>query len=118
VLAYSYFELNSPRTLCVMMAPITLALAGLMVSRVPYPSFKGINLRRSASVEVMLIVLLVIAMLVAMPQFTTFVLSTAFVLSGPYLMLRGERIQIANEGEAAPSEHAPVDHGSHPGAAS
>src|SRR6185312_11232271 len=49
VLAYSYFELNSPRTLCVLMTPIALALAGLMVSRVPYPSFKGINLRRSAS---------------------------------------------------------------------
>ncbi len=101
VLAYSYFELNSPRTLCVLMTPIALALAGLMVSRVPYPSFKDINLRRSASAEMMLLVLLIVAMLVAMPQFTTFVLATAFVLSGPYLFLRGERIQVAPEPAAA-----------------
>jgi CDP-diacylglycerol--serine O-phosphatidyltransferase len=117
VLAYSYFELNSPRTLCVVMAPITLALAGLMVSRVPYPSFKGINLRRSASVEVMLIVLLVIAMLFAMPQFTTFVLASAFVLSGPYLMLRGERIQLAKDDDAPEGDRS-GSHAPHPDAAS
>src|SRR6202521_4317362 len=34
-LAYSYFELNAPRTLCTVGAPITLALGLLMISRVP-----------------------------------------------------------------------------------
>ena len=95
VLAYSYFELNSPRTLTAIMTPVTLALAGLMVSRVPYPSFKGIDLRHSAPLELMLIVLVVVALLIAMPQFTTFVLATAYVLSGPVLMARGERIHLA-----------------------
>jgi CDP-diacylglycerol--serine O-phosphatidyltransferase len=95
VLAYSYFELNSPRTLAAIMAPVTLALGGLMVSRVPYPSFKGIDLRHDAPLELMIIVLVVVALLIAMPQFTTFVLATAYVLSGPYLMLRGERIKLA-----------------------
>ena len=30
-------------------------------------------------------------MLFAMPQLTAFILASAYVLSGPYLMLRGER---------------------------
>ena len=53
VLAYSYFELDSPRTLAVVMAPLMLALASLMISRVPYPSFKSINLRKRAQFELM-----------------------------------------------------------------
>jgi CDP-diacylglycerol--serine O-phosphatidyltransferase len=93
VLAYSYFELNSPRLLCALAAPATFALAGLMVSRVPYPSFKGIDLQKHGHVELLLGVLVVIgAMLFAMPQFTTFALATAYVLSGPILLAGGERI--------------------------
>ena len=91
VLAYSYFELSSPRMLCVVAAPSTLALAALMISRVPYPSFKGVDLH--SHVELLLGVLVVMAsMLFAMPQFTTFAVATAYVLSGPILMARGERI--------------------------
>jgi CDP-diacylglycerol--serine O-phosphatidyltransferase len=92
VLAYSYFELSSPRTLCAVIAPVTLALAFLMVSRTPYPSFKGIDLQKRARIELMIGVLAVAAMLFAMPQFTTFMLALAYVLSGPFLMARGERI--------------------------
>jgi CDP-diacylglycerol--serine O-phosphatidyltransferase len=93
VLAYSYFELKSPLVLCAFAAPATLALAGLMVSRVPYPSFKGIDLQKHGKVEMLLGVLVVIAaMLFAMPQFTTFALAAAYVLSGPILLVRGERI--------------------------
>jgi CDP-diacylglycerol---serine O-phosphatidyltransferase len=93
VLAYSYFELKSPRMLCAFAVPVTLALAGLMVSRVPYPSFKGLDLQKHGRVEILLgILVLIAAMLFAMPQFTTFALATAYVLSGPILMLRGERI--------------------------
>jgi CDP-diacylglycerol--serine O-phosphatidyltransferase len=103
VLAYSYFEFNSPHTLCAAMTPITLALAALMVSRVPYPSFKGIDLRHSAPLELMLLVLLVAAMLIAMPQATTFTLATLYVLSGPYKWLRGERIAHPGETDAKAS---------------
>jgi CDP-diacylglycerol---serine O-phosphatidyltransferase len=105
VLAYSYFELNSPRILAFALAPATLALAGLMISRVPYPSFKGIDLKH-AQVEMMVAVLFVAAMLFAMPQFTTLMLASAYVLSGPFLMLRGERITAvpkASRGEPAHS---------------
>jgi CDP-diacylglycerol--serine O-phosphatidyltransferase len=96
VLAYSYFELKSPHALCAFAAPATLALAGLMISRVPYPSFKGMDLQRQGYVELLLGILVVVgAMLLAMPQFTTFALAAAYVLSGPILFTRGERIRIA-----------------------
>lgn len=90
VLAYSYFELNSPRALCVVMAPLTFALAALMISRVPYPSFKVLRFRKRVQIELMAGVVVVVAMLLAMPQFTLFMLATAYVLSGPFLIVRGE----------------------------
>lgn len=92
VLAYSYFELNSPWALCILMAPITLALGGLMISRVPYPSFKGIDMHKRAPVEIVIGVLLVAAMVFALPQLSAFILATYYVLSGPFLMVRGEEM--------------------------
>ncbi len=92
-LAYSYFELNSPRALCAVMAPLALVLGGLMISRVPYPSFKALNPRRTAPLELLAGVLLVAGMLFAMPQLTAFLLAAGYVLSGPLLMARGEKMQ-------------------------
>jgi CDP-diacylglycerol--serine O-phosphatidyltransferase len=92
VLAYSYFEFDSPRMLCSFMVPITLTLGGLMISRVPYPSFKTMKLEKRAQVELVIIMMVVAAMLFAMPQLTAFMLSAAYVLSGPALMIRGERL--------------------------
>ncbi|HEX3409206.1 MAG TPA: CDP-diacylglycerol--serine O-phosphatidyltransferase [Candidatus Binataceae bacterium] len=92
-LAYSYFELSSPRTLCALMAPMTLLLGILMISSVPYPSFKSIHPRKRAQVEIMAGVLVVAAMFLAMPQFTFFVVALSYVVSGPILFARGERIQ-------------------------
>jgi CDP-diacylglycerol--serine O-phosphatidyltransferase len=92
-LAYSYFELASPRMLTTAMAPITLALGLLMISRVPYPSFKTVTVHKRAPIELTIGVLMVAALLFAMPQLTAFLLAAAFVLSGPFLMLRGEEMQ-------------------------
>jgi CDP-diacylglycerol--serine O-phosphatidyltransferase len=94
VLAYSYFEFESPHALVIVMAPLTVVLASLMISRVPYPSFKNINLRRRAPVELVAVMLIALAFLFAMPQFTFFMLAAAYVVSGPYLLLRGERSQV------------------------
>ncbi len=91
-LAYSYFELNAPRTLCTLMVPITLALGGLMISRVPYPSFKTIKFDKRAQLGLFLGVIVFAAMLFAMPQLTAFLISTAYVLSGPVLLARGEQM--------------------------
>ncbi len=92
VLAYSYFEIDSPRTLCAVMAPLTLGLAALMISRVPYPSFKTFTPHRRVQVELMAVVLAIAAMLFAMPQFTFFALALAYVSSGLFLLAHGERI--------------------------
>jgi CDP-diacylglycerol---serine O-phosphatidyltransferase len=89
-LAYSYFEFSSPRMLCAAMVPITLALAGLMISRVPYPSFKGIDFHKRAPLELMIGVLIIAALLFAMPQVTACALAACYVLSGPVLMIKGE----------------------------
>lgn len=117
VLAYSYFELNSPRALCSVMAPLTVALGGLMISRVPYPSFKTIDLKQHAPVELVVAMLVLIAFLFAMPQFTFFMLATAYVASGPYLLLSGERSQVSapvlnpvTDGNAASAEHPRKPH--------
>jgi hypothetical protein len=59
---------------------------------VPYPSFKGINLQKRAQIELMIAVVVGAAFLVTLPQVTVFLLASAFVLAGPYLMLRGERM--------------------------
>ncbi|HUO03553.1 MAG TPA: CDP-diacylglycerol--serine O-phosphatidyltransferase [Candidatus Binataceae bacterium] len=91
-LVYSYFDFDSPRVLCAIMVPITLALAGLMISRVPYPSFKAIKLDKPAQVQLVLGMIVCAAMLYAMPQVTAFIGAAAYVLSGPFLMLRGEQL--------------------------
>ncbi len=96
-LAYSYFELESPRTLAIVSVAMTLVLAGLMISRVPYPSFKTLDLRQRAPVEIVAIVLVAIALAIAIPQVSAFAVSIAYMLSGPILYARGERI-----GEVAP----------------
>ncbi len=92
-LSYSYFELASPRALTIAMAPITLALGLLMISRVPYPSFKTITVHKRAPIELTIGVVMAAATLFALPQLTAFLLAAVFVLSGPYLMLRGEEMQ-------------------------
>ena len=92
VLAYSYFELDSPRMLEAIAAPLTVALSAAMISRVPYPSFKSVNLRRRAPLEILIGVLVAAAFFFALPQLTMFALATAYVLSGPILMLGGEKM--------------------------
>lgn len=92
VLAYSYFELDLPRLLTALALPMTVALAGLMISRIPYPSFKTIGLRRRAPVEILIAVLLALGFMIAMPQLSFFLVATGYMLSGPLLMLRGEHL--------------------------
>lgn len=92
VVAYSYFELNSPRMLCTLMVPITLGLAALMISSVPYPSFKAINFRRrSAPVEMVALMVVALALIFAMPQVSGFVAAASYVLSGPTMALWGKK---------------------------
>ena len=102
VLAYSYFELNSARLLSGFSAPLTLALACLMISRVPYPSFKSIKHRDRAPVELLALVVIAVAAMITLPGLTLFVLASAYVLSGPVLFLRGHRAARQAGGEWSP----------------
>jgi CDP-diacylglycerol--serine O-phosphatidyltransferase len=92
VLAYSYFELDAPRILAAVAGPLTVALSAAMISRVPYPSFKSLNLRRTAPLEMLVGLLILAAFLFAMPQLTVFVAAIAYLLSGPVLLLGGEKM--------------------------
>lgn len=100
MLAYSYFEFNSARLLSAFAAPLTLALACLMISRVPYPSFKTIKHRDRAPLELLAVVLIAVAAMITMPQLTLFLLASAYVLSGPTLFLLGQRIAPATSAAA------------------
>jgi CDP-diacylglycerol--serine O-phosphatidyltransferase len=116
VLAYSYFELDLPRLLTVLALPMTVALAGLMISRIPYPSFKTIDLRRRAPVEILVAVLFALGFMIAMPQLSFFLVATGYMLSGPILMLRGERLQ-KRVPVLRPADDHGRDHGRDAGAA-
>lgn len=111
VLAYSYFELDLPRVLTAVALPMTVALAGLMISRVPYPSFKTIDLRRRAPVEILVALLLAVAIMIAMPQLSFFLVATGYMLSGPLLMLKGERLHrrvpVLRPADGQGSDHGP-----------
>ena len=72
VLAYSYFEFDSARLLGAFAAPLTLALACLMVSRVPYPSFKSIKHRDRIPLELLALVVIGVALMITMSQLTLF----------------------------------------------
>jgi CDP-diacylglycerol--serine O-phosphatidyltransferase len=87
VLAGSYFELDLGRGLPIFMTPFSLALACLMISSVPYPSFKGINLKRRVSLETVTAVMIGIGVAIVLPQVTVLILSIGYVLSGPFLLI-------------------------------
>ncbi len=91
-LAYGYLEIDWPRALCAVMLPLTLIVGCLMISRVPYPSFKSISIRR-ATPRMAVAMLAGLGLLVAAPELAAFLFALVYLLSGPVLFARGERIQ-------------------------
>ena len=91
-LAYSYFEFDSPRMLCTFMVPITLALGGLMISRVPYPSFKTIKLEKRAQVELVVTMMVLGRDAVRDAAAHRLPALDRVRAVGSVLMLRGERL--------------------------
>jgi CDP-diacylglycerol--serine O-phosphatidyltransferase len=84
---YRYFALDVPGTLCAAMTLVMLALAGLMVSRVPYPNMKGIDLRSAASPRNLIALALMISFFIAAPELAAFAVATGYLLSGPVLLI-------------------------------
>jgi CDP-diacylglycerol--serine O-phosphatidyltransferase len=89
---YQFFGLNSPRALCAVMIVITLVLAGLMVSRLPYPALKSVDLR-ARKFEIGLALFIAAILLVLAPRLAAFVAGAAYLISGPVLALTGEHIE-------------------------
>jgi len=83
------------------------ALALLMVSSVPYRSFKEVDLRHSYGTLVL--VVLALAVVVAQPRIALFAIGLLYVPSGPLELVlrklgRGAPLEAAAPGEAAPPE--------------
>jgi CDP-diacylglycerol---serine O-phosphatidyltransferase len=90
-LAYGRFEIGRPRLLWPIMVPVTLILACLMISRLPYPSFKLISLRR-ATLPTTIVIFTAVGFLLSEPRLAACLFPSIYVISGPVLLARGERI--------------------------
>ena len=67
------------------------ALAGLMVSTIPYYSFKGLTLRRRQPFWLLIAGIIIIQLTIAAPQIMLFTLFSLYTLSGPVRLLGGKR---------------------------
>jgi len=90
---YRYFALDSPRALCGAMTIVMLGLAALMVSRMPYPTIKGVDPRSLLSPKLLAGAAIVASLVLVAPRLTAFVAGLGYLLSGVILALRGERVE-------------------------
>jgi CDP-diacylglycerol--serine O-phosphatidyltransferase len=63
-----------------------LGLALLMVSNLPYPSFKGVNLRRKWPAPTLFLIALVFSLVTLTPHVLSF-LAAVYILSAPVIVL-------------------------------
>jgi len=101
---YRHFALDLPRALCAGMAVVTLVLAGVMVSRIPYPA-PNLAGFRERGFEAATLALVLALLLVLAPRLTAFLGALAYVLSGPVLAAAGEQIEAAAPAVSPTSEH-------------
>src|SRR5579885_2815869 len=88
---YSYFKLDAPQALCVFMSFLMPVLAALMVSRVPYPAYKGADPGTLLSLPVIGLTAAIAILFVAVPRLTAFVAGAGYLLSGPVMRLTASR---------------------------
>jgi CDP-diacylglycerol---serine O-phosphatidyltransferase len=81
-------RLSTP-ALCVFFSAVMLILAGLMVSRIPYPLFKVTAIRDYAARLIAIAVGVVILLAIA-PRLSASIAAIAYLVSGPVLALRGD----------------------------
>ncbi len=78
-----------------------LGLALLMVSNLPYPSFKNVNLRRRWPTTTLFLIAVIFSLLTFVPTHVLAILLGTYILSAPFLVLtgklRGHRGQDASE---------------------
>jgi len=83
--------------MCAVMSAITLILAALMVSRIPYPLFKVTDIREYAGYMIAITIGALILLAIA-PRLSVSVIAIAYLVSGPILILRGEGASMIQSG--------------------
>lgn len=73
--------------LCILVAIVTLTLGLLMISRIPYRSFKDTNLKDSVPFMTLVLMVLILISIALDPPFVLFFVFFAYVVSGPTLRL-------------------------------
>ena len=104
-----------------------LGIATLMVSSIPYPSFKRLDLRKRQPVTVLFLIAVFFSLLAFAPKYVLATLLSAYILSAPFRMVRDMARKPATEasgGGAPPTEEdagadagdrpSPRDHGEAP----
>ena len=91
------------------MQVLALALAGLMVSEVPYPAVDARLFRRRHPFHYLVLLLMTVSFTIANPALTVFLVSSAYILYGPARLLvqnlRHRSAEVPGEADAvSPSE--------------
>lgn len=119
VLFFSSWEIPSPHLLGIPLLVFTYLLGFLMVSTIPYNSFKDLAFVKSKPVPVLFIVILLVTVVAVSPGPMLFALLLSYVISGPleYLVkrYRSLRSEPAEGSPDAPSyEQEPQDEATRP----
>ena len=93
---YRYLALDLPNALCAGMVVVTLVLAGVMVSRIPYPAPNLAGFRERGLEAATAALVLALLLLVA-PRLMAFLGALAYVSSGPLLVAAGSRQKQARQ---------------------
>lgn len=94
---WSWHDAIPPYEVSVLMAIITGVLGLLMVSNIPYTSFKGFNLRGRVPFVVMLVALLIFVVVVVDPPRVLLLMAVLYCLSGPVLWIKGWRKRLPKQ---------------------
>lgn len=91
-LVWSWSEVVPSVQVSIMVACLTVILGILMVSNVPYPSFKELNLKGRVPFVVMFIGLLIFVIVTVDPARVLLVMACTYCLSGPVMWLNKQRL--------------------------
>jgi CDP-diacylglycerol--serine O-phosphatidyltransferase len=94
-----------PETKHISLLLMTYALALLMVSRIPYPSFKKVDIFRRKPFSTLVVMVVTLVVVLAEPPIMLFVLSAVYLVLGPANAARGwygKRVNAVRQKRAHP----------------
>jgi len=92
---YYYFAFDSQRVLCVSMAVVTLTLARIMVSGIPYPALKSFD-PCSRGLELACTIAVGVILLLFEPRLVAFSGGLLYFLSGAALTMHREQLDLSS----------------------